>query len=261
MLVEIGGKGGRVCQPALDGELRCPLIIRPNSEDAITGNLFGALQAVHPRRWLPHLLNAALGTNRFRTQVYRDLRVSLWQKQPRMAAHLLPWREGSTEVDVVITWENPATTVFVEAKYRSALSEQTTNNSGGEGYPSDQLIRNARVGLYRSGWYDQPRLFEDDRRDFVLVLLSPAPEQELVERYRDPAVLRQSIPHGERLLSGLPRLPFIGSISFEEVASVISTQRPLMTWSERVLSGQLIDYLGHKLRQIDDEPESPFCGG
>ena len=41
MLTELRGKGGRICQPALDGALRCPLIARPTSEDVVTGNLFG----------------------------------------------------------------------------------------------------------------------------------------------------------------------------------------------------------------------------
>ena len=205
MLTELGGKGGRVCQPALDGTLRCPLIIRPNSEDAITGNLFGSLQAINPRHWLPHLLNRALGADRFRSQVYRRLRVELWQRQPVMPGHLVPWKEGSTEVDVVITWENPPTTVFIEMKYRSELSESTSHNFGRNGYPADQLIRNARVGLYRTGWYDEPRLFEMPPRDFVLVLVSTTPQVDLIQKYSDPVQLRHSIPHGHLLRQQIVR--------------------------------------------------------
>ncbi len=232
----------------MDGQLRCPLIVRPNSEDAITGNLFGALRAINARRWLPQLLNTALGTDRFRPQVFRGLKVALWQRQPRMPGHLVPWKEGSTEVDVVITWENPPTTVFVEMKYRSELSEHTSHNSGRGGYPSDQLIRNARVGLYRCGWYDEPRLFETGRRDFVLLLVSPAPQQDLVERYHDPATLRRCIPQGDRLLTRLPRGPFIGCLAYSELVGLLEGQSPRMAWSEQVLARQLCGYLRHKLR-------------
>jgi hypothetical protein len=53
MLTELGGKGGSICQQALDGKLRCPLIVRPTSEDVITGHLWGTLSVLNPRWWLP----------------------------------------------------------------------------------------------------------------------------------------------------------------------------------------------------------------
>jgi hypothetical protein len=246
MLTELGGKGGRVCQPALEGTLRCPLIIRPNSEDAITGNLFGVLQAIAPRYWLPQLLNAGLGARRFRTQVYRNLRIELWQRQPQLPKHLLPWIEGSTEVDVVIKWENPPTTVFLEMKYRSELSETTTHNVGSKGYPSDQLIRNIRVGLYQCGWYDEPRLFEMPKRNFVVLLVSPKPQIELVERYRNTDELRRSIPHGE-LLTDLPDQPIVGQLSYQNVLDVLNDQKDMINWNERKLVDQLGEYFEFKL--------------
>jgi len=58
---------------------------------------------------------------------------------------LLPWDEGSTQVDLTIQWENPPTTVYFEVKYLADLSPRVTN--GQAGFPSDQLIRNVRVGL------------------------------------------------------------------------------------------------------------------
>jgi hypothetical protein len=246
MLTELGGKGGRVCQPALDGTLRCPLIIRPNSEDAITGNLFGVLQTIAPRYWLPQLLNAGLGAQRFRTQVYRNLRIELWQRQPQMPKHLLPWTEGSTEVDVVIKWENPPTTVFLEMKYRSELSETTTHNVGKKGYPSDQLIRNIRVGLYQCGWYDEPKLFEMPKRDFVVLLVSPQPQTEAVDKYRDAQQLRTSIPNGE-LLTHLPDNPCVGQLSYQRILDVLNENSAKMNWNERKLVKQLNEYFTLKL--------------
>jgi hypothetical protein len=246
MLTELGGKGGRVCQPALDGTLRCPLIIRPNSEDAITGNLFGTLQAINPRHWLPQLLNRALGVERFRSQVYRNLKIELWQRQPVMPGNLVPWKEGSTEVDVVIRWENPPTTVYIEMKYKSELSEHTSHNFGRNGYPADQLIRNARVGLYHCGWYDEPMLFDMPRRDFVLLLVSPSPQIDLVNKYRDPLLLRRSIPHGD-LLRQLPGRPFIGQISYSQIIKAMKTNGRFMNRVEHILLLQLCDYLSYKL--------------
>lgn len=107
MLTELHRKGGCLCQPAKEGKLRCPLIIRPTSEDVITGHLFQALKILNPRWWLPDLLNEALGVTCFRRQVYRALKIELWQNRPCYPRELLPWDEGSTQVDASITWENP----------------------------------------------------------------------------------------------------------------------------------------------------------
>jgi hypothetical protein len=74
----------------------------------------------------------------------------------------------------VITWENPATTVFIEMKYGSPLSSKTANNNGSAGFPADQLVRNARIGLYENGWIEEDRLFHAPPRDFVLILLTPS---------------------------------------------------------------------------------------
>ena len=36
MLTEMHGKGGRLCEQAASGQMRCPLLIRSTSEDVIT---------------------------------------------------------------------------------------------------------------------------------------------------------------------------------------------------------------------------------
>lgn len=249
MLTELNGKGGCLCEPARKGELRCPLIVRPTSEDVVTGQLFGTLKVLNPRWWLPDLLNHALGTERFRRQVYRDLRIELWQKQRIYPRRHLKWDEGQTEVDVVITWENPATTVFIEMKYGSNLSAKTTHNDGTDGYPADQLIRNARVGLRENGWFEEDLLFEAQRRDFILILLTPASGNPLVAEYQNAARLRSAIPHGERLRD-LPVFPFIGELGYRGVTELLQRQRRWFTPSERKLISILDEYLGHKLSQL-----------
>ncbi len=155
MLTEMLGKGGTLCSQARSGQIRCPLIVRPTSEDVITGQLAQTLRVLPARWWLPELLNLSLGAARFRRQHFRNFRIELWKNRPCFPSELLPWSEGSTQVDLTITWENPATTVLIEAKYLSGLSESVSGDDGRSGFPSDQLIRNIRVGLLETGYYDR----------------------------------------------------------------------------------------------------------
>lgn len=249
MLTELNGKGGCLCEPARKGELRCPLIVRPTSEDVVTGELFGTLKALNPRWWLPDLLNQGLGAERFRRQIYRDFRIELWQKQRSYPRQHLKWDEGQTEVDVVITWENPATTVFIEMKYGSGLSTKTTHNNGNDGYPSDQLIRNARVGLRENGWFEEDLLFDVPQRDFILILLTPIRGNPLIQEYQNPERLRAAIPHGDRLTE-FPRLPFLGELGYREVIQLLDRQRRWFTPTEQKLIEGLNEYVKFKLSQL-----------
>lgn len=246
MLTELGGKSGTFCGPASKGELRCPLIVRSTSEDVVTGNMFGTLRFIDPRWWLPDLLNEALRAPRFRRQAFRRFRIDVWEKQPEYPRDLLEWDEGRTEIDAVIRWENPPTTVFVEMKYRAPISAKTTNNDGIK-WPSDQLIRNIRVGLHACGWFEDGRLLNLPRRDFVQLVVTPSGESELVERYRDPQRLAKSIPHSERLRE-LPKLPFIGIASYGNVTEILLRNERWLGRCERGLSQELARYLDAKLR-------------
>ncbi|QDT70352.1 hypothetical protein MalM25_33000 [Planctomycetes bacterium MalM25] len=246
MLTELGGKGGDVCRHAREGEIKCPLIVRPTSEDVVTGQVMGVLEALNPRWWIPDLLNAALGEPRFRRQCYRGVRIRLWDRQPAYPRHLAPWAEGQTEVDAVLSWEKPTpTTVFLEWKLHSSLGAKVSNHNGtAHNYPSDQLIRNARVGLWQCGWIDEKRLF-DDRRDFVLVLIARKRGEKLVGRYRDPEQLLEGLPN-RRLFSRLPPLPFIGELGFLDLARAVTANRNQYGRAERVLVDRLEEYLAMK---------------
>jgi hypothetical protein len=245
MLTELHRKGGCLCQPAQEGMLRCPLIVRPTSEDVITGHLVGAFRILNPRHWLSDLLNAALGMDRFRRQVYRKLRVEPWVNKPRFPREWLPWDEGSTQVDLEITWENPPTTVYVEAKYGSDLSPQTSGDDGRSGFSSDQLSRCARVGLWECGYYREERLFERERRDFVLIVLSPAGKHALVDQYRNPHGLKTVLP-SRHLLETFPRTPFIGQLSYDRLRQVLTQRFRFYTRPERQVVETLDEYLAFK---------------
>lgn len=250
MLTEMLGKGGTLCSQARTGQIRCPLIVRPTSEDVVTGHLFQSLRCLNPRWWLPDLLNEALGTDRFRRQVYRGLKIELWQNQPRYPRELLPWEEGSTQVDVLISWQNPPTDVFVEMKYQSGLSANVTNDTGESGFPSDQLIRNIRVGLHRCGYFQSgTSLFPQATRDLIVLVVSPSKGHPLVQRYRDPEGLRKAIPHSDKM-NGLPRSPFVGELSYAGIVGLLRRQSRWFNRAERLIAQDLTAYLEFKLTTI-----------
>ena len=180
------GKGGNLCSQARSGEIRCPLIVRPTSEDVITGHLFQSLGYLNPRWWLPDLLNAGLGTTGSAVRSIGDFKIELWQNQPCYPRELAALGRGTTQVDAVITFENPPTTVFVEMKYLSGLSTSVSGDDGTSGFPSDQLIRNIRVGLHQAGYFRQDaQLFVQPPRDFIVLVVAPTKGHPLVARYRD----------------------------------------------------------------------------
>ena len=248
MLTELRGKGGNVCQSAREGKLRCPLIIRPTSEDVITGHLFQVLGIINPRWWLADMLNLALAAPRFHRQVYRKLRIELWKNRPIPPRELLPIREGSTQVDVTISWENPPTTVFIEMKYLSELTRGTASHDPQSGYPSDQLIRNIRVGLWECGWLRPQSFFDLPRRDFYMIVIGLAKDNPLVEAYRDAdRLLGQLTP--TRRLAALPRRPFVGELSYRDIATVLHRHLTAMVRAEQRAARDLLDYLELKQAQ------------
>ena len=251
MLAELSSKAGCMCQPAIDGDIGCPLMVRSTSEDVITSHLFGALKQIQPRWWLPHLLNTGLNLPSntrvsFRSQVWRNLRVELWERQAKYPSHLIPWKEGITEVDAVIEWENPPTTIFIEMKYGSPLSKSTNQNDGEHGFPADQLIRNIRVGLRRTGWLIEPQLFQRRTRDVIVLVVSPKERDlELVNAYSCKDVVRQSVPKCS-IRMPLPLHPFVGYSSYDAIANILQNHVRMMARSERLTSLQLIEYLRFK---------------
>ena len=251
MLTELRGKAGNLCDPAKQGKLRCPLLVRSSSEDVITGHLVQALRILNSRWWLSDFLNEALGADRFRRQFYRRLRIEPWVNQPRYPRALLPWDEGSTQVDCEITWNNPHTTVFIEAKYQADLSATTVNANGSGKYPADQLIRNVRVGLYRAGYFEGNSLFKLKPRDFVVILLCPTEKHRLVKKYRDNNQLLAAIPHSDKLLS-LPQWPFVGQITYRQIILIFSRQRRWFSRPERVVIDGLTEYLDFKRGNMKD---------
>ena len=248
MLTELYGKSGTFCQPAKDGKIRCPLNVRPTSEDVITGELFGVLSVLNPRWWLPDLLNHALDAQRFRRQVFRKFKVSTWEKQTEFPREFILWKEGRTEVDALLRWENPQTTVFVEMKYKAKLSPSTTHHSGNNGFASDQLIRNIRIALWKQGYYRESRLFEIPKRDLVVLLVTPHGRSPLVAQYRDLDFLRTKLPRADQI--ELPNKPFLGELSYRDIVRILRRQQRWFLLPEQKLIDRLCAYLEMKLRVL-----------
>jgi hypothetical protein len=267
MLVELHGKAGTLCQPARFGQQHCPLIVRPTSEDNVTAHLVHTLRLLNPRHWVSDLLNAAVGGDRFPRQVYRRFRVEPWVKKSPFPRHLIPWAEGGSEIDVQLSWENPPTTVFVECKYGSALSGRTNQNDGSHGFPSDQLIRNIRVGLHECGRYRANALFDSEPRDFAVIVLAPDTGIPQVPKYRDPDRLAKAIPHGDRI--AWPRTPFVGETGYKAIRNLLLARRRFTTRAERHAIDQFVEYLTfkHQTRPnrsglpIVTDPDEPGCCG
>lgn len=255
MLTELHGKGGTLCGPAKDGSMRCPLMIRSTAEDVITGELVRALRTLNPRWWLSDFLNEALGSQRFGRQYYQRLRIEPWVNHQPYPRELLPWPEGSTQVDVEITWENPPTTVLIEAKYQSDLAKSTANSDKESRFPADQLLRNIRLGLNQCGYFGRSPLFETAPRDLVVILLSPVANHYLVRRYRNSKRLLRSIPRAETLVA-LPQLPFIGEIGYLEITQILRKSRRFFNRAERITVEHLTDYLSFKKQTM--RPKLPF---
>ena len=255
MLTELKRKGGQVCQPAKEGKLRCPLIIRPTSEDVITGHLFQVLGIINPRWWLADLLNLALGAPRFRRQVYRKLRIELWKNRRLMPRELLPNPEGSTQVDVTISWDNPPTTIFIEMKYQSQLSRSTAGLDSQSDYSSDQLLRNIRVGLWECGWLRMKSFIDLPRRNFCMILIGLTKGNPLVEAYRNADHLLGQFPSTRRP-AALPDGPFVGELAYRDIARVLRRNLTGMGKAEQLAVHDLLEYV--ELKQLQAERSEPI---
>jgi hypothetical protein len=243
MLAELLGKAGKLCHHATEGTIRCPLMIRPTSEDVITGQIMQSLRIINPRWWLPQLLQRAIPEQRFRQQVYRRLQIRLWENRPSLPSEYLPYPEGSTQVDAVLRWENPATTVYLEFKYLSPLSTSTSN-----GLKQDQLLRNIRVGLQECGYYETPQLFPLRTRRFYQLVISPERGQPLVQDYRQPSRLAERL-HETRVKPQLPVEPFVGELDYRDLVQILDGNSCYMQRAERLLAAELTNYLAFKRRQ------------
>jgi len=243
--VELHKKAGKVCPQAANGEIRCPLIVRQTSEDVVTGTVFGILRHIRPHLWLGPLLNEAFQTTTFQQVWYKELSLRFWERQSRFPPELLDFREGKSEIDLIIEWENKPTTIWVEAKLLSELATGTTHSCD-----NDQVARGVRTLLAATGHIQPNRLFhQTKRRPLWLALLAEKPH-DLVERYR------QGMAIGGICTEPAPAPPpaeMIGTITWSDIREVVTTHRRLMNPTEYDMSKRLTQYLDLKLHELKEQ--------
>jgi hypothetical protein len=239
--VELNGKGGRVCPQGQSGAIRCPLIVRSTSEDVLTGEVFGLLKHIRPHLWLTPLLNLGLDVECHRQVWFKGLSIRLWERQDRFPPELLGFREGRTEPDIVIEFQNPPTTIWIEAKYTSPLAERTSNSDD-----NDQVLRGIRTLLAATGHVTAEKLFAAPKRKPIwLALLAYKPDS-LVDRYRNPKHLAECLK-GMVDEKALPTDPFVGTVTWNDIARILSERMPQMTPAERSMTQSLAEYIRHKM--------------
>ena len=146
-----------------------------NSEDALTWNVFRTLMKLPARIWLP----AVFAPIPFSDEECRDAVFYFWRQFP--APRTRPVLEGKTHVDLTV--ETPRKLIFVEAKYKSNLSADTTHDSD-----RDQIIRNVDVGSWAA---------RQIGKEFFFTLLTSeansAPAWKLQSYKEQPYLIRHSI--------------------------------------------------------------------
>jgi hypothetical protein len=89
-------------------------------------------------------------------------------------------------------------------------------------------------------------MFDLPPSDFVMILLRPQRGHELVDRYRDPLRLKSAIPNANQLV-GLPAAPFVGEVSFADVAAILSHSRRWSSRCERGISDTVVQFLNARV--------------
>ena len=175
-----------------------------NSEDVLTWNVFRSLAQVDPAIWFPRLFARSFGSS---VPSARLIGLQLWKSiEAPPGLRLVQRDEGESEIDVLI--ESETFVWVVEAKYRSDVSERTTNNA-----ERDQVLRNIDVGSWHAGV-----------RDFYFSLLvcdsATSPKgAALVQHYsQSRGDMLQRLPHRT---DGLNNLKGIGYVRWSDCAGVL----------------------------------------
>jgi len=251
---EVNGKGGKVCEQARKGEIHCPLMIRPTSEDVITGNVFGMLKHIRPHLWLNPLLNLALDgdadSGPYRQVWFKDFKVKFWERQAKFPPELLDFREGRTEPDVIIEWENPPTTVWIEAKYLSGFAKGTNDSDN-----NDQVLRGIRTLLADTGHIRPSRLFNVPQRAAAWIALLSSKPDSMVDQYREQDRLLRAIPYP----ASLPQQPLVGTVTWKDV-QFMAYRGTSISSNERSIFETLDDYLDLKIGAVRTPLSNRFPG-
>lgn len=201
-----------------------------NSEDVVTWNVFRTLRQIDPSTWLPAL--ASRGLPKQPAPDTAGLAVLIWKSVRPPPSLLLRADEGASEIDVVL--ETPSWVWFIEAKYRSDISDRTSSRP-----TRDQVIRNIDVGSYYAG-----------TRDFFFSLLVDSSARSAigagaVDRYRDLAVARETLR--DHRPDGLPNLRAVTVLTWDDLGHVLqASSQAAQRADERGYATRAIEWLRGK---------------
>lgn len=238
MVVERHRKGGQVCRQAVAGELHCPLIVRPTSEDVVVGNVFGVLRHLRPHLWLNALLNRSLNTDESRQVWFKGLSLRFWERQQRLPEELLGFKEGRTEPDIIIEWDNPPTTVWIEAKWLSPFAKSTSRCKD-----NGQIQRGIRTLMASTGHLASPgQLFSPPKRRAIWIGLVVADSDSTMTQFAES--------NGAALTGGQAPCISVGMLFWSDIVWILRSTMASMGPTEISLATSMVDYLEHKLKMI-----------
>jgi hypothetical protein len=122
-----------------------------NSEDAMTWNVFKTLEKSNPESWFSQIFSQIILD---KDEQFIDPMLRFWDKY--FPPPLRSFPEGETHVDLTIETSNKL--IFIEAKYKAAISKKTTHDPN-----RDQIIRNIDVGSWAA---------KKSAKEFYFILLT-----------------------------------------------------------------------------------------
>ena len=250
------GKGGNLCSHARSGEIRCPLIVRPTQRGRHHRPPLPGARLPEPPVVAPRPAQHRPGDVRFRRQSSAASRSTSGRTSPATRGNFCPGTRAARR-STLITWENPPTTVFIEAKYGSALSANVSGDDGRAGFPSDQLDpqhpgRPPAGRLLPAG----RQLFAQPARGTSSSWCSPPPRA--IRSWIDTATATSPGSHPPRRPAHRPAPgPVRRRTQLRRHHRPAPRQSRWFNRAERLVAADLSDYLEYKLSSRTVRPDRP----
>jgi hypothetical protein len=230
--------GKQTCPPGTIRVERCPLNLNPNSEDILTGNVFGLLILLHPRLWLEKILTRVYRQRNFTSLPYDQFSIEFWRKfRPPL---ITAYRTWISEVDIFIQLLNFV--LIVETKYGSTVTKENPQKG-----TRDQVIRYLDLLAYHYHGCNCKDAY------FLLITNDPN-EPPLLTKYRDPKEIEPGLsrirPHVDYKSISTALAHNLGWISWKGILQTLEEIRRTVDlhFSEEKIIDLLITYLKFKLK-------------
>jgi hypothetical protein len=229
--------GKRPCPPNSPRVKKCTMVLNENSEDLLTGNLFGLLKYLPPPTWLIPLLETVYKGRDFKHLSHSNVKIEFWRKLPPPHTR---YREGISEVDIVITILNLV--ILVECKYRSPVQQMQMIP-----LKRNQIIRYLDTAVFN--YIPHSNI----KSDIYFVLLTDTEgEPDVLSLYRNPEKILEELTRARpfidynqisKMLAGN-----IGWATWRDILAILQKQALKRTGSvEDLIIKDLIQYLQYKL--------------